>query len=102
MNSGEYTGDSTGPTAGRPETDDYDLLTYGEVAARLTELLTEDRAALAVLMREPQPDPTAVSQLKERISLLAASEARYRELQSTKKAFMRRFSADLTDPPTTG
>jgi hypothetical protein len=33
----------------RPETDDYDLLTYGEVAARMSELLASESGALAAL-----------------------------------------------------
>ena len=100
MNFGESTSDSAEPAAGRPETDDYDLLTYGEVAARLAELLREEREALAGLRREPRPDPAEVSRLEERIRLLAASEARYRQLRNTKEAFMRRFSAEPIVPPT--
>jgi len=100
VNFGKPTSDSADSTVGRPETDDYDLLTYGEVAARLAELLREEREALVGLTRSPRPDPAEVSRLEQRIHLLAASEARYRELRNTKEAFMRRFSADLTDPPT--
>jgi hypothetical protein len=97
VNFGESISDSADPTPSRPETDDYDLLTYGEVAARLAELLAAERGALARLGREPQPDPAEVSRLEKRISLLTASESRYRELQSKKDVFMRRFGGDVTD-----
>lgn len=100
MNLQDPASDPRDPTLSRPDTDDYDLLTYGEVAARLSELLVEERAALNQLMREPQPDSAEVSRLEERIRLLTASENRYRDLQETRTAFKRRFSADLTDPPT--
>lgn len=96
---GKSTDDAAGASVSRPETADYDLLTFGEVRARFAELLATERGALSRLMRERQPDPAEVSRLEERISLLAASETRYRELQNTKDAFVRRFGADASDLP---
>jgi hypothetical protein len=79
------------PRAGRPESDDYDLLTYGEASARLTELLATERDNLATLSRQSHPDPTRVSQLKQRIALLESSRARYRQQSLSGEDFVQRF-----------
>jgi hypothetical protein len=77
--------------AGRPESDDYDLLTYGEAAARLAELLVAERETLAALTRQAHPDRTRIHQLEQRIALLESSDARYRQQSLTAKAFTQRF-----------
>lgn len=79
------------PRAGRPESDDYDLLTYGEASARLTELLATERDNLATLSRQTHPDPTRVNQLEQRIALLESSRARYRQQSLSGEDFVQRF-----------
>ena len=76
---------------GRPDTDDYDLLTYGEAAARLSELLATERDALEVLRQQADPDPAAVEGLRRRIALLEYHGARYRRQSLTAEAFIERF-----------
>ena len=46
------------PRGGRPDTDDYDLLTYGEASARLTALLAAEQERLAALLAQDNPDAT--------------------------------------------
>jgi hypothetical protein len=77
----------------RPESDDYDLLTFGEVAARLSELLAAERAELAQLRRTRRPDPARVRGLEERIAQLASSNTRYGDLARTNDVFTRRFGS---------
>jgi hypothetical protein len=77
--------------AGRPESEDYDLLTYGEASARLTELLATERDNLAMLSRETHPDATRVKQLEQRIALLESSRARYRQQSLSGEDFVQRF-----------
>jgi hypothetical protein len=79
------------PRAGRPESDDYDLLTYGEASARLTELLATERDNLAALTRQTHPDPARINQLEQRIALLESSRARYRQQSLSGEDFIRRF-----------
>ncbi len=74
--------------------DDYDLLTFSEVVARLAELLAAERDELAQLRREGSPDPARVRRLEERIALLESSDARYRDLARTNEAFARRFGSN--------
>ena len=77
----------------RGESDDYDLLTFGEVAARLAELLAAEKAELARLRRERCPDAARVRQLEQRIALLTSSGARYRDQAETNDVFTRRFGS---------
>ncbi|MCV7087052.1 hypothetical protein H7H52_15125 [Mycolicibacter hiberniae] len=82
--------DSSG---GRPETDDYDLLTFGEVAARLTEVLAAETAELERLRRQPNPDQAAMRGIEQRIERLKAGAQRYSEEQRTNSAFVRRYGS---------
>ena len=77
--------------AGRPDTDDYDLLTYGEASARLAELLAAEREKLVALRQESDADPALIRQLEQRIALLESSDARYRQQSLTAEAFTQRF-----------
>jgi uncharacterized small protein (DUF1192 family) len=75
----------------RPDTDDYDLLTYGEASARLAELLAAEQDRLTALRQHAHSDPAVVRQLEERIALLQSSDARYRQQALSAEAFTRRF-----------
>ncbi|MGV0836894.1 hypothetical protein [Mycolicibacterium thermoresistibile] len=75
----------------RPDTDDYDLLTFGEVAARLSEELTETKAELAAARSQEPPDPERIRRIEQRIALLTESGNRYRQEQRTNELFTRRF-----------
>jgi hypothetical protein len=77
----------------RAEGDDYDLLTFSEVAARLVELVAAEKDELARLRRATRPDLARVRQLEERIALLTSVEARYRDQAETKDVFTRRFGS---------
>jgi hypothetical protein len=79
------------PVVERPEDDDYDLLTYGEVAARLAEVLAEERERLADLHAQPAPDSTAIAAQQARIAELEAGRARYAQQAATAEVFMKRF-----------
>lgn len=83
----------------RPDTDDYDLLTFGEVAARLAEELATEQNALSQLRRQRHPDSRQIRLLEERIALLATSEARYREQQRANAAYLRRFGTTPSSAP---
>lgn len=80
-----------GAAVERADSDDYDLLTYGEAAARLAELIAEERKRLSALRGEAHPDPERVRDLEERIDLLVSSDTRYRRQASTSETFARRF-----------
>ncbi|MGE2692816.1 hypothetical protein [Mycolicibacterium pulveris] len=86
------------PTVPRPETDDYDLLTFGEVAARLSEELAEATAELDGLRSEAVPDAERIQRCEQRIALLQQSVQRYRQTQQDNSAFARWFGA-LSGPP---
>jgi hypothetical protein len=62
----------------RPDDDDYDLLTYGEASARLTEVLRSERARLNELEADPTPDQTAIVVVQARIAQLEEGQGRYR------------------------
>ena len=79
--------------AERPDTDDYDLLTFGEVAARLTERLAEETDALQRASNESPPDAVLVRSIEARIALLRDSEDRYRQLKQNNEFFSRRFGS---------
>ena len=85
-------------TEPRPETDDYDLLTFGEVAARLSEELAEATAELDSLRNEARPDAERVRRVEQRIALLKSSGDRYRQEERTNASFNRRFGS-LSGPP---
>jgi hypothetical protein len=83
--------------AGQPESvqrdesqDDYDLLTYGEVAARLTEEMAVEADQIAELQKSGT-EPATLHALQERFALLAASKRRYEQQAQTAEIFMRRF-----------
>jgi uncharacterized small protein (DUF1192 family) len=87
----------------RPEDeDDYDLLTYGEVAARISEVLTEERAHLAELRAAAPADETAIAALQARIAELVAGRERYANQRATSEAFLRRFGLAPRDPGSAG
>jgi hypothetical protein len=75
----------------RPDSDDYDLLTYGEVAARMSELLASETTTLAALRAAPNPDAAAIELLEGRIAQLTASKLRYEHQSETAATFMQRF-----------
>ncbi|MGE2728306.1 hypothetical protein ACQI4F_02430 [Mycolicibacterium vaccae] len=85
-------------TEPRPETDDYDLLTFGEVAARLSEELAQATEQLAALRGQTPENSDGIRSLEERITLLRAAADRYRQEQNTSEAFTRRFGP-LSNPP---
>jgi hypothetical protein len=75
----------------RPDSDDYDLLTYGEVAARMSELLASETSALVALQAAPEPDAQAIEVLQARIAQLTESKLRYEHQAETATTFMKRF-----------
>jgi hypothetical protein len=75
----------------RPEDDDYDLLTYGEVAARLSEVLAEERQQLTDLQARTAPDPAAIAAQQARIAELVAGRERYAHQAETAEMFIKRF-----------
>jgi hypothetical protein len=70
--------------------DDYDLLTYTEVAARLSEEMVAESRRIADLEQSGSA-PTAVREARDRLALLEASKARYEQQAKTAEVFMRRF-----------
>ncbi|WP_051026918.1 hypothetical protein [Nocardia higoensis] len=81
---------SGGGTAAERADDDYDLLTYGEAAARLAETLREERRGLAEL-EAANADPEVLEKARRRIEVLSAGDARYRRQSISGAAFARRF-----------
>ena len=82
--------DASGYGDERPDTDDYDLLTYGEVAVRITEVLKEEQDRLAELERSGATEAdTAV--LRRRVADLDAGRTRYQQHAATSETFMQRF-----------
>ena len=75
----------------RPDSDDYDLLTYGEVAARMAEVLASETSALVALRTAPDPDPQAIELLEARIAQLTESKLRYEHQAETATTFIKRF-----------
>jgi carboxylesterase type B len=70
--------------------DDYDLLTYNEVAARLSEEMTAESRRIAEL-EQSGSEPAAVRAMRDRLALLEASKVRYEQQAKTAEVFMRRF-----------
>ncbi len=96
MTSGDGSNDGT---IERGEGDDYDLLTFDEVRARLAELLAAENDELARLRRQATPDPACVRRLEERIALLESSAARYRDMARSNDVFTRRFGPKVCATP---
>ncbi|MGB8403244.1 MAG: hypothetical protein WCE30_04095 [Mycobacterium sp.] len=82
----------------RPETDDYDLLTFGEVAARLSEELDAESKALQRIRGQAAVEPDTIRRLEERIELLKSSGERYRHEATTNESFAKRFGSALDQP----
>ena len=82
----------------RPEADDYDLLTYGEVAARMSEVLAGESKALTDLRAAPDPDPHAIALLEARIAELTESKQRYEQQKATAATFIERFGLTPRSP----
>jgi hypothetical protein len=99
VTAGEPRAESSEAPVARPETDDYDLLTYGEVAARLAEVLSDERQRLEGLRSAPDSDPAAVRALEQRVQILVANAARYEQQGHTNDVFERRFGRDIADAP---
>ena len=91
------TGDGLVP---RPDDADYDLLTFGEVAARLSEELAQERAQLAQARSAATPDTDRIDRLEKRIALLQRSAERYRAEKDTNETFRRRFGSGVRAPGT--
>jgi uncharacterized small protein (DUF1192 family) len=87
----------SGPREGRPDTDDYDLLTYGEASARLTALLAAEQERLAALLAQDNPERRLIDQLETRIALLKSSDARYRRQSLSAEVFTERFGFSSPD-----
>jgi hypothetical protein len=77
--------------AQRPDSDDYDLLTYGEVGARIVEVLADERGRLAELRSAVPSDAAAIQAAQVRIAQLTEAAERYRHQADTAETFMRRF-----------
>jgi hypothetical protein len=80
--------------------DDYDLLTYGEVAARLSEEMAAETRRIAEL-QATGIQPEIQHALEERLAVLAEGKRRYEQQAQTAEVFMRRFGlAPRRDDPT--
>jgi hypothetical protein len=83
--------------AGEPELvrrdesqDDYDLLTYREVAARLSEEIVAESQRITDL-EASGGDPKALEESKRRLASLQAGKYRYEQHAKTADVFMQRF-----------
>lgn len=85
--------------AERPDDDDYDLLTYGEAAARIVELLAVERERLAELEAAGEPDADAIERQRARIVLLEQGDAHYKDQRQTAETFLRRFGLNPRPQP---
>jgi carboxylesterase type B len=70
--------------------DDYDLLTYQEVAARLSEEIVAESERITDL-EASGGDMKALEESKQRLALLRASKQRYEQHAKTADVFMQRF-----------
>jgi hypothetical protein len=75
----------------RPDDDDYDLLTYGEAAARLAEEINAERHRLDELIARQDGPQREIDALCRRIQLLVDSDSRYRRNQQTADKFAKAF-----------
>lgn len=96
MSSGDTSNSGESVADQRPESDDYDLLTFGEVAARLSEELDAAAVELERVRQNPRTDPGTIRGLEKRIQLLRASKDRYRQEEQTNEAYARRFGSLVT------
>jgi hypothetical protein len=83
--------------------DDYDLLTYQEVAARLSEQIVAESQRITDLEASGS-DAKALETLEEskrRLALLLASKNRYEQHAKTADVFMQRFGLRprISGPP---
>jgi len=76
---------------GRAEDDDYDLLTYGEVVARISEVLAEEQRLQRQLRAATPPDERAIAVEQTHIDTLLAGRERYERQHETAGVFMKRF-----------
>jgi hypothetical protein len=77
----------------RPEEDDYDLLTYGEAGARLTEEIRRQNRVLADL--ESSGAPAAdIAAVRKRIDDLKAAAKRQQEAAAERADFTKFFGYD--------
>jgi hypothetical protein len=83
--------DDAVPVQRAEDEEDYDLLTYGEVAARLSEILIEEREQLQALREATPADEGAIAAEERRIEELVAGRERYRKQKETSEAFLRQF-----------
>jgi hypothetical protein len=79
------------PVVHRDEDEDYDLLTYSEVVARISEVLAEEHRRLRQLREADPPDERAIAGQQARIDTLLAGRTRYEHQHETAEVFMRRF-----------
>ena len=77
----------------RPDTDDYDLLTFGEVAARLAEELAAETTELESIRAQNDPDEERIRGIEQRMATLKAGQQRYRRESRTGDSFTRRFGS---------
>jgi hypothetical protein len=70
--------------------DDYDLLTYREVAARLSEEIVAESRRVTDL-EASGGDAKALEESERRLALLRASRQRYEQHAKTADVFMQRF-----------
>ena len=70
--------------------DDYDLLTYREVAARLSEEIVAESRRVTDL-EASGGDAKALEESERRLALLRASGQRYEQHAKTADVFMQRF-----------
>jgi hypothetical protein len=70
--------------------DDYDLLTYREVAARLSEEIVAECQRITDL-EASGGDAKALEESRQRLALLRASKHRYEQHAKTADVFMQRF-----------
>ena len=73
--------------------DDYDLLTYREVAARLSEEIVAESERITDLEASGGDAEAlkALEESKQRLALLRASKQRYEQHAKTADVFMQRF-----------
>jgi hypothetical protein len=81
-----------GETIERPEADDYDLLTYGEAAARLSEVIVEERSTLESLEQKSGDNAPDIAKSQQRLSLLIERQERLARTRANGEELRRVFS----------